>query len=59
MLEKFESDLDRTAQPAVLYDHPFYAGIHELDFVDSMLKSVRDAGYKTARLDELPALLMS
>lgn len=59
MLEKFESDLDRTGQPAVLYDHPFYAGIHELDFVDSMLKSVRDAGYKTARLDELPALLNS
>jgi len=57
MLEKFESDLDQTAQPAVLYDHPFYAGIHELDFVDLMLKSVCDAGYKTARLDELQALL--
>ena len=59
MLEKFESDLDQSGQPAVLYDHPFYAGIHELDFVDSMLKSVRDAGYKTARLDELPALVNS
>ena len=59
MLEKFESDLERTGQPAVLYDHPYYAGIHELDFVDSMLKLAHDAGYKTARLDELPALLNS
>jgi peptidoglycan/xylan/chitin deacetylase (PgdA/CDA1 family) len=57
MLKKFASDLERTAQPAVLYDHPFYAGIHELDFVDSMLKLVHDAGYVAARLDELPTLL--
>lgn len=59
MLERFASDLDRTGQPAVLYDHPFYAGIHELDFVDSMLKLLQDAGYVTARLDELPTLLNS
>jgi peptidoglycan/xylan/chitin deacetylase (PgdA/CDA1 family) len=59
MLEKFQSDLEQTGQPAVLYDHPYYAGIHELDIVDSMLKLVRDAGYRTARLDELPALLNS
>lgn len=59
MLEKFESDLEQTGQPAVLYDHPYYAGIHELDVVDAMLKMVRDAGYKTARLDELPALVNS
>lgn len=57
MLERFASDLERTAQPAVLYDHPFYAGVHELKFVDSMLKLVRDVGYTTMRLDNLPTLL--
>lgn len=57
MLEKFASDLESARQPAVLYDHPYYAGIHELEFVERMLQLARDTGYRIVRLDELPGLL--
>lgn len=56
MLERFRFDLENSHQPAVLYDHPYYAGIREIEFVDSMLNHVSQAGYTTARMDELPGL---
>jgi len=38
---------------SVLYDHPYYAGIKELDLIREIIHFAKEEGIKIVRLDEL------
>jgi len=52
ILEDFSSKLDKQFF-AVLYDHPYYAGIQELSMLEMMIELVRSKGFQIVTLKTL------
>lgn len=43
---RFEEDLERAGSPAVVYDHPYFAGVRELRMVGRLVEIARERGYR-------------
>jgi peptidoglycan/xylan/chitin deacetylase (PgdA/CDA1 family) len=56
VLADFTARLDATRDFAVVYDHPFYAGLRELATIEAMIGAVRDRGFEVVPLRELAAV---
>ena len=57
IMASFRDEIERTKAFSVLYDHPYYCGIRELDLLRNMIDSARDMGFKLVTMSQLPALL--
>jgi len=53
ILTDFKKQLQTKHSFAMVFDHPFYAGIHEIEVVDAMLTIAKDAGFTVQRLDKI------
>jgi hypothetical protein len=53
VLRRFQADLDEVGDRAAVYDHPYWAGIHELAVVERMIEIVRSGGWTVVPLAEL------
>jgi len=51
--ERFLRDLERSGDHAVVYDHPYFAGISELALVSRMVELARGLGYEVVPLATL------
>jgi peptidoglycan/xylan/chitin deacetylase (PgdA/CDA1 family) len=51
----FKNQLREKGRFAVVYDHPFYAGIHGLPILRAMITAALDAGFKISTLREAVA----
>ena len=49
-VDDFLRHLERLPRFAVVYDHPFYAGVHALDTVERMIAVARERGFRFAGL---------
>lgn len=55
--DDFRDRLERAGRLAVIYDHPYFAGIRELDLVRDLVALARDMGFRPVRLvDAVTAL---
>ncbi len=53
----FQERLQRAGRLAVVYDHPYFAGVRELELVGDLVQLARDAGFRPVRLmDAVSAL---
>lgn len=53
----FRERLQRAGRLAVVYDHPYFAGIRELDLVRDLVEVARDLGFRPVRLEDAVAAL--
>jgi peptidoglycan/xylan/chitin deacetylase (PgdA/CDA1 family) len=53
IVEEFRSALQRVDRIAVVYDHPYFAGIRELSTVERMVKSAQELGFEVVTLKEI------
>jgi peptidoglycan/xylan/chitin deacetylase (PgdA/CDA1 family) len=53
----FRERLQYAGRLAVVYDHPYFAGIRELDMVRDMVEMARDLGFRVVRLVDAVAAL--
>ncbi len=51
----FRSQLVEKERLAVVYDHPFFAGIHALPILRSMILAAKDAGFEVSTMKEAVA----
>jgi peptidoglycan/xylan/chitin deacetylase (PgdA/CDA1 family) len=56
VLADFAARLDATRDFAVVYDHPFYAGLRELATIEAMVGAARERGFEVVPLRELAAV---
>ncbi|MBX3022830.1 MAG: polysaccharide deacetylase family protein [Bdellovibrionales bacterium] len=56
VLADFEQRLQRSPGYAVVYDHPYYAGLREIDTLEAVLRHVRECGYRIVTLAEVAEL---
>ena len=49
-LARFEHDLEGAGEVAVVYDHPYWAGVRALDLVEAMVGLARAAGFDVVPL---------
>lgn len=55
--DDFRARLSRADRLAVVYDHPYFAGIQELSLVGELVGIARELGFRPVRLDEAVASL--
>lgn len=55
MLDEYEDDLSRVRELAILYDHPYFAGIRELPILRSMIRIAREKNFGIMRIRDIPA----
>jgi peptidoglycan/xylan/chitin deacetylase (PgdA/CDA1 family) len=53
IMNDFRSKLIRRKRLAVTYDHPYYAGIYEIELLENMLSLVKKMGYKIVTMKEI------
>jgi len=53
VLFDFKSRLQAVGDYAVVYDHPYFAGVHELGLVEDCVKLAKDEGYTVLPLREI------
>ncbi len=51
MINRFITDLQKHSQLAVLYDHPVYAGIQEINFMYFLINTAKEQGFKIINFD--------
>jgi peptidoglycan/xylan/chitin deacetylase (PgdA/CDA1 family) len=49
--QRFEEDLERAGSHAVMYDHPYFAGVHELRLVARVIEIARVRGYEVVPVE--------
>lgn len=52
VIEKFKRDMKKFDSYVVIYDHPYYAGIHEIDTIKEMIILARQNGYEVMPIVE-------
>lgn len=57
--EDFRQRLGSAGRLAVLYDHPYFAGIHELSLIEELVDVATDAGFRVVALREAVSALAS
>ncbi len=57
MLNKFQYDLNKITKLGVMYDHPYFSGIHELKVLGSMIDMVLEQKFYIAKFSEVPRLM--
>ena len=55
ILDHFEACLEAAGDFVVAYDHPYHAGLHEIETLRQMIIIARSAGFRIATLAELAA----
>lgn len=50
ILRQFERDLETDEDLLIMYDHPYHAGIHEVETLRAMIRLARDRGFEIASL---------
>ena len=50
---QFRQDLAVAGDHAVMYDHPYYAGMHALDLLEDLVSVAMDAGYTLVTLSDM------
>lgn len=53
ILNDFESQIKRVNNLAMVYEHPFYAGVHEIELLREMIKIAKANGFQISTLNEL------
>lgn len=53
LVDDFKRRLDRAGDFAVVYDHPFWAGIDDLPMTATLISAARDAGFRPAVMADL------
>lgn len=53
--EYFAKRLNEIGNTVVAYDHPYFAGVHELELVETCVKQAQDAGYTIVPMRDLVA----
>jgi peptidoglycan/xylan/chitin deacetylase (PgdA/CDA1 family) len=53
VVERFTEDLHRAGPHVIAYDHPYFAGVRELDMVRRMVDTARGAGYRIVSVAEI------
>ncbi len=53
IVEKFKNDLGGINQLAVMYDHPYYAGIKELTVLENMICEAKSMGFHITTFNKL------
>jgi len=59
VLGRFRGDLERAGPHVVAYDHPYFAGIRDLDMVRRLVEAARDEGYRVVPMAELSEVVAS
>ena len=52
IVQDFRSQISAQSKLAVVYDHPFFAGIHALEQVGELVRAARDAGFRVETIRE-------
>lgn len=55
--EHFRGRLRSAGRLAVVYGHPYFAGVREIDLVEDLVAMAADAGYRVVRLEDAVAAL--
>jgi len=53
IIQKFRDDLEGINQLAVIYDHPYYAGIKELSLLEAMIHEAKSMGFHLTTFNKL------
>ncbi len=53
IIQKFKDDLQAVNQLAVIYDHPYYAGIRELSLLEAMIHEAKSMGFYLTTFNKL------
>lgn len=53
VMKDFESRLAESPHYAVVYDHPYFAGLRELDMIEKMVQRARELGFEVVTLGEI------